>query len=176
MNNYILLRPVRSMQAYPRVFLRGAGAQAQFNTIMVGLKESIIDMGSYAELAGRGTRADAISRAVARDRSTMFLRGEPVGRHNESRGHLDGRGMRLSEGATIRAVPELTADQAPRSQLSHEAAVGPIAEEAVEYLMTRGAPPRCCDFNLGSRLHADRSAGPSGDPDQAHPAGARAHG
>lgn len=139
-NNYILLRPVRSVQAYPRVFLRGAGARAQFNSIMVGLKESLIDMGSYAELTGQGTRVDAISRAVAKDRSTMYLRGELVGRHNESRGHLDCRGMLLSETAKIRAVPELLADSAPRSQLSHEAAVGPIAEEAVEYLMTRGLP------------------------------------
>ena len=139
-NNYILLRPVRSVQAYPRVFLRGAGARTQFNSIMVGLKESLIDMGSYVELTGQGTRADAISRAVARDRSTMYLRGELVGRHNESRGHLDCRGMLLSETAKIRAVPELMADSAPGSQLSHEAAVGPIAEEAVEYLMTRGLP------------------------------------
>ncbi|MGZ8375146.1 MAG: SufB/SufD family protein [Nitrospira sp.] len=139
-SNYILLRPVRSVQAYPRVFLRGADARAQFNSIMVGLNESLIDMGSYVELTGRGTRADAISRAVARDRSTMYLRGELVGQHNESRGHLDCRGMLLSEHAKMHAIPELLADAAPRSQLSHEAAVGPIAEEAVEYLMTRGLP------------------------------------
>ena len=48
--------------------------------------------------------------------------------------------MLLSEHATMHAIPELLADSAPRSQLSHEAAVGPIAEEAVEYLMTRGLP------------------------------------
>ncbi|MCX5723584.1 MAG: SufD family Fe-S cluster assembly protein [Nitrospirae bacterium] len=139
-SNYILLRPVRSVQAYPRVFLRGARARAQFNSIMVGLKESLIDMGTYVELTGQGTRADAISRAVARDRSTMYLRGELVGQHNESRGHLDCRGMLLSEHARMHAIPELLADLAPRSQLSHEAAVGPIAEETVEYLMTRGLP------------------------------------
>jgi len=133
-SNYILLRPVKSVQAYPRVLLRGAGARAQFNSIMVGLKESLIDMGSYVELTGRGTRADAISRAVARDRSTMYLRGELVGQHNESRGHLDCRGMLLSETAKIHAIPELLADAAPRSQLSHEAAVGPIADEAVDSL------------------------------------------
>jgi Fe-S cluster assembly scaffold protein SufB len=139
-NNYILLRPVRSVQAYPRVQLRGAGSRAQFNSIIVGVKDSLIDMGSYVELTGRGTRADAIARAVARDRSTIYMRGELVGQHNESRGHLDCRGMLLSESAKIHAIPELMADSAPGSQLSHEAAVGPIAEEAVEYLMTRGLP------------------------------------
>jgi hypothetical protein len=139
-SNYILLRPVRSVQAYPRVFLRGARSRAQFSSIMVGLKESIIDMGAYVELTGQETRADSIARAVAGDRSTMYLRGQLVGQHNESRGHLDCRGMLLSEAAKIHAIPELLADKAPSSLLSHEAAVGPIAEEAVEYLMTRGLP------------------------------------
>jgi hypothetical protein len=35
------------------------------------------------------------------------------------------------------AVPELLSE-APGSYLSHEAAIGPIAEEEVQYLMSRG--------------------------------------
>jgi hypothetical protein len=46
--------------------------------------------------------------------------------------------MLLSETASIHAIPELQAIGAPRSELFHEAAVGPIAEETVEYLMMRG--------------------------------------
>jgi Fe-S cluster assembly scaffold protein SufB len=137
-SNYILLQPVRSVQAYPHVVLRGEGARAQFHNLLVGVKDSVIDVGSQVDLIGRGTQAESISRAVARDESVMYLRGLLIGRHNESRGHLDCRGMLLSEAARIHAIPELTADRAPRSVLSHEAAVGPIDEEAVEYLMTRG--------------------------------------
>ena len=48
------------------------------------------------------------------------------------------RGMLLSDTARIYAIPELQAIGAPRSELSHVAAVGPIAEQAIEYLMTRG--------------------------------------
>ena len=44
----------------------------------------------------------------------------------------------LSGTARIYAIPELQAIDAPKSELSHEAAVGPIADEAIEYLMTRG--------------------------------------
>jgi hypothetical protein len=68
----------------------------------------------------------------------MYLRGEFVSRESDGRGHLDCRGMLLSETACIHAIPELQAIGAPRSEMSHEAAVGPIAEETAEYLMTRG--------------------------------------
>jgi hypothetical protein len=46
--------------------------------------------------------------------------------------------MLLSKRARIETVPELVAESAPGCQLSHEAAIGPVAEDAVEYLMTRG--------------------------------------
>ena len=137
-SNYILHRPVRSVQALPRVILRGDGARAQVHNIIVGLKDAILDIGSRVELFGRNTRAEAISRALARDCAKVSLRGLLIGHHSESHAHLDCRGMLLSETAQIHAIPELTADGAPRSELSHEAAVGPVAEEAVEYLMTRG--------------------------------------
>jgi uncharacterized protein len=137
-SNYILLRPVRSMQAFPKVLLQGEGARAQFHNVMVGVKDSLIDMGTRVELLGRGAQAESISRAVARDNSIMYLRGTLVSRDNDSRGHLDCRGMLLSDAARIYAIPELQAIGAPKSELSHEAAVGPIAEEAIEYLMTRG--------------------------------------
>jgi hypothetical protein len=140
LSHYILLQPVRSVQAYPHVVLRGEGARAQFHNLLVGVKDSLVDIGSRVDLIGRGTQAESTSRAIARDESVMYLRGLLIGRHNESRAHLDCRGMLLSEAAQIHAIPELTADRAPRSVLSHEAAVGPIDEEAVEYLMTRGVP------------------------------------
>jgi Fe-S cluster assembly scaffold protein SufB len=139
-SNYILLYPVRSEQVETRVLLEGEEARAQLNNVVVGLGESILDLGSRLELQGRGTRAESISRAIARDASRIHLRGSLVGRHDDSRGHLDCRGMLLSKGARIDTIPELTAANAnaPGSQLSHEAAIGPVAEEAVEYLMTRG--------------------------------------
>ena len=137
-SNYILLRPVRSMQAFPQVVLQGEGARAQFHNVLVGVQNSIIDMGSRVELLGRGSQAESISRAVARDNSVMYLRGTFVSHDNDSRGHLDCRGMLLSDTARIYAIPELQAIGVPKSELTHEAAVGPIAEDAVEYLMTRG--------------------------------------
>jgi Fe-S cluster assembly scaffold protein SufB len=43
----------------------------------------------------------------------------------------------LSDDALIHAIPELTA-KVKGTELSHEAAVGKIAEEQIQYLMARG--------------------------------------
>jgi Fe-S cluster assembly scaffold protein SufB len=137
-SNYILLHAVRSEQVFARLSLEGENARAQVHSVVVGRGDSIVDLGAHIELVGRGARAESISRALAQDRSRVYLRGTLVGKHDESRGHLDCRGMLLSQRARIETVPELVAESAPRCQLSHEAAIGPVAEDAVEYLMTRG--------------------------------------
>lgn len=136
-NNYILLRPVRSIQTYPTVYLRGRGARAEVNSIVYGLKDSVIDIGSRAVLEAEDTAAEAVSRAVADDTSTLYLRGTLVGRAR-GKAHLDCRGILKSPRARILAIPELNADCAPECELSHEAAVGPIDQEAILYLMARG--------------------------------------
>jgi hypothetical protein len=46
--------------------------------------------------------------------------------------------MLVSPEAAIHAIPELEADGVPQAELSHEAAISPIAEEEVAYLMARG--------------------------------------
>jgi len=53
-----------------------------------------------------------------------------------ARGHLECKGLILGSGV-IHAIPELegTVDGV---ELSHEAAVGKIAQEEIEYLMARG--------------------------------------
>ena len=48
--------------------------------------------------------------------------------------------MLVSREASIVAIPELEADGVPQAELSHEAAISPIAEEEVAYLMARGLP------------------------------------
>ncbi|MGB9866281.1 MAG: SufB/SufD family protein [Bacillota bacterium] len=136
-NNYVLLRPVRSIQTYPTVYLRGRGARAQVNSIVYGLKDSVIDIGSRAILEAPDTGAESVSRAVADDSSTLFLRGTLVGKA-KGKAHLDCRGILKSPKAQIVAIPELNAERAPECELSHEAAVGPIDQEAILYLMARG--------------------------------------
>lgn len=137
-NNYILMKPVKSIQMFPAALLNGDNSRARFNTIISGKKDSYIDVGSKAIMRGKNTSCEAIARTVGYDESAIYSRGDLISYINESRAHLDCRGMLFSDQAKIWAIPALAAEGAPRAELSHEAAISPIAEEEVEYLQTRG--------------------------------------
>ncbi|RLG57692.1 MAG: SufD family Fe-S cluster assembly protein [Hadesarchaea archaeon] len=136
-SNYICLKPVRSLQMYPVAYCRGANSRASFNTILHGGKNSYLDVGSKVVLQGRGSRGEVIARAIATDKAQIKARGLLVGEHEDSRAHLECRGLLLSDQASIHAIPELVG-KVEGTELSHEAAVGRIAAEQIQYLMARG--------------------------------------
>jgi Fe-S cluster assembly scaffold protein SufB len=78
-----------------------------------------------------------ITRAVSKDESQIYTRGHLAGKSPDVRGHLECMGLVLSDDSLIYSVPELEGS-ATDLELSHEAAVGKIAEEEVLYLMSRG--------------------------------------
>ncbi|GAV32097.1 ABC-type transport system [Coriobacteriaceae bacterium EMTCatB1] len=139
-NNYVLLKPVKSIQSFPVARLVGARSRAVFNSIVYGLADSYIDIGSESVLEGPGSRSEAVARTVTKDRSIVYSRGRLVGRTNDCKAHLDCRGMVQSEQSTQWAIPDLASEGAPGAELSHEAAISPIAAEEIYYLMSRGVP------------------------------------
>jgi Fe-S cluster assembly scaffold protein SufB len=137
-SNYVLLGPVRSLQMYPVTTLRGAEARARLQTVVCGRGDSVIDIGSRAVHEGDGSASETISRTIGAERSKSWARGQLVARTNRCRARLECRGMLVSPEAAIIAIPELEADGVPQAELSHEAAISPIAEEEVAYLTARG--------------------------------------
>ncbi|MFW6110578.1 MAG: SufD family Fe-S cluster assembly protein [Thermoproteota archaeon] len=136
-SNYICLRPVRDVQMYPTAFCEGRGSTVSFNTILYGHENSTLDVGSEAFLNGKNTKADMITRAIARENANIYARGRIRGENTECRGHLECRGLIVDEEALIHAIPELIARRRG-AELTHEAAVGKISEKEIIYLMTRG--------------------------------------
>ncbi|WP_291321681.1 SufD family Fe-S cluster assembly protein [Desulfonatronospira sp.] len=134
-SNYILLRPVKSIQSFPTVYLNGARAVARFNSILVAPKGSYIDSGNKIVLNAPDTRGEIISRTITTG-GTIIAPGIIEGNIAPAKGHLECKGLVLSNGI-IHAIPELKAT-VPGVELSHEAAVGKIAQEEIEYLMARG--------------------------------------
>lgn len=137
-NNYVLLKPVKSLQSFPVAELRGDGSKAVFNSIVNGLADSQIDIGSETRLIGAGTRSEAVARTIGNDSSVIYSRGRLIGRNNDCKAHLDCRGIVFSPNATMWAIPDLASEGAPGAELSHEAAISPIAAEEIYYLQTRG--------------------------------------
>lgn len=139
-NNYVLLRPVKSIQAFPVAKCIGDRSRAVFTSIVYGLEDSVIDLGTETQLIGRDTRSEAIARTVSKDRSTVYSRGRLIAKVDECKAHLDCRGIVQSSESTQWAVPDLASEGAPKAELSHEAAISPIAAEEIYYLMSRGVP------------------------------------
>ena len=133
-SNYVLLSPVKYLKAYPTAYL-DKNAKAVFSSIVVGFEDSEIDLGSRVYLNGEGSSAEIISRSISRG-GKIIARGHIVGNAEGVKGHLECKGMILGSGI-IHAIPELEARH-PNVDLSHEAAIGKIAEDEIFYLMTRG--------------------------------------
>jgi Fe-S cluster assembly scaffold protein SufB len=134
-NNYVLLKPVKYLQMYPTLTLAGRGAVARFNSVMVAPKGSHIDSGNRIILNAPDTRGEIISRTISTG-GTIIARGDIQAYAVPARGHLECKGLILG-GGVIHAIPELKG-AAEGVELSHEAAVGKIAQEEIEYLMARG--------------------------------------
>ena len=134
-NNYILLKPVADLQMYPTMKLQGQGAVARFNSVIVDPTGSYVDSGNRIELNAPDTRGEIISRTLTTG-GTIINRGFIGASAAPARGHLECKGLILG-GGRIHAIPELDSNQ-DGVELSHEAAVGKIAQEEIEYLMARG--------------------------------------
>jgi len=136
LSNYVLTKPVRSLQMYPTAKCVGKNAIVRFNSILVAAQGSSLDVGSRTILDAEGAKTEIISRAITTGGS-IVARGYIEGNAPDVKGHLECRGLILTGEGTIHAIPELKGTLAG-IDLSHEAAVGKIAEEEVEYLMARG--------------------------------------
>jgi Fe-S cluster assembly scaffold protein SufB len=134
---YVNLNPVKSLQSAPVVYLNGPNSKASLISIIAASDRSYFDVGNTAYLRGRGSRAEITSKVVAKDEARVISRGSIVGEGEGVKGHLDCRGIILNPAATILAIPQLEA-KAKDLELSHEAAVGKIAEEEIYYLLARG--------------------------------------
>ncbi|RLI79816.1 SufD family Fe-S cluster assembly protein [Archaeoglobales archaeon] len=134
-SNYVLMNPVKLVQMYPTAYVEKRGT-AIFSSIIVALENSVVDSGTRAILKGEGSSAEIVSRTISKG-GTVIARGHIAGEAPEVKGHLECRGLMLSEEGKILAIPELEAKY-PNVDLSHEAAIGKIAEEEIFYLQSRG--------------------------------------
>lgn len=136
-SNYVVLSPVKSLQSFPTIYLQGANSKAELYSVIYGMEDSHVDIGGRLILEGPGSQGQVVSRSVARDHSVVIARGDLIGRHPETRAHLACDGLLLSPSARIKAIPALKAETTGTA-LSHEATVGKVEAEQLNYLMSRG--------------------------------------
>jgi len=135
LSNYVCMQPVKKIQMYPTATLKGENSVARFSSVVICPEGSYMDLGSRAVLEGKGASAELVTRAITKG-GTIISRGHIAGKTAGSRGHLECKGLILKDGV-IYAIPEIEGSVVG-TELSHEAAVGKLAREEIEYLMSRG--------------------------------------
>jgi len=134
-NNYICLKPVRSIQMYPTTHLLGDRATAMFYSVIVGSPGSNFDIGGRIHLLRPGARAEIIQRSISNG-GHIVNRGHLIGKAPEIKAHLECKGL-LLKGGVIDSIPQLEG-HVEGVDMSHEAAVGKVSQEEIYYLMSRG--------------------------------------
>ena len=136
-SNYICMQPVADLQMYPKAYCAGRGSKARFNNIVYVGGRSKVNAGSQIDFQGEGSSGEIISRNIAKDFAQITAPARLLGNNTGVKAHMECRGIILNDGATIGAVPELHA-RFKDVEMSHEAAVGKIADKEINYLMSRG--------------------------------------
>jgi Fe-S cluster assembly scaffold protein SufB len=135
-SNYVCMKPVKSLQMYPTFKCMGENATALSSSLLYATEGSSMDVGSRVILSAKECKSDVISRVITNG-GEVISRGNITGLSPDVKGHLECRGLILGEHGRVYAIPELDG-AVPGVDMSHEAAVGKIAEEEIAYLMTRG--------------------------------------
>jgi Fe-S cluster assembly scaffold protein SufB len=134
-SNYIALTKVKEIQSNPVAYLAD-NASVKFNSIIFGKEHSKFDLGARGILNGENANCEIISRVASKNCKTV-LRAYIEGNAKNTKGHTECNGLMLDDRSSITAIPELEANNIDTS-LSHEASIGKIAGEQLNYLMSRG--------------------------------------
>jgi Fe-S cluster assembly scaffold protein SufB len=111
--------------------------------IVFGAAEQLHDLTSYTRHRGRDTTGEIMSKGVLLDAARTYMKGmisiEKTAIGTDS--YLGEFGMNLSKAARSVAIPSLEIDQPDCRRAAHSSSVGPIDENQLFYLESRGIHP-----------------------------------
>jgi Fe-S cluster assembly scaffold protein SufB len=123
--------------------LSGDRSSVEQVEIVFGADDQLFDLTSYTRHIGRDTTGNLLSKAALLDATRSYMKGliiiEPTAIGTDS--FLGEFGMNLSKQARAVAIPSLEIDQPDCRRAAHSSAVGPIDENQLFYLESRGIDP-----------------------------------
>ena len=132
---YANLAAVKTLQTSPRIWL-GDAAKAHTTSILLGLGDAEIDVGTTALLEGSGAAAELATRAIATDSAVVTMRALVEARA-AAKGHVECSGLLMSPYANVETIPQLAARHHD-AVFTHETSIGRLAEDEINYLQARG--------------------------------------
>ncbi|MDD2270513.1 MAG: SufD family Fe-S cluster assembly protein, partial [Candidatus Dojkabacteria bacterium] len=134
-SNYVVWEKVKEIVSNPQVFVEDNG-KAVMQSLVYSHKGSKLDIGGRISLEGSESSGEILSSVVSEGGNYKTVT-EIVGKGDNSRGHIECNAVLLEKAGAVETVPLLKA-QNPSVQLSHEASIGKISKEEIEYLQTKG--------------------------------------
>ena len=122
--------------------LVGRGSGVSQVEIGFGGARQLFDLTSYTRHIGQDTTGDLLSKGVFLDRARGYFKGmidiQRTAKGTDS--FLGEFAMLLTKQARSVTIPSLEIDQPDVRRASHSSSVGPISEDEIFYLMSRGIP------------------------------------
>ncbi|MGC9148091.1 MAG: SufD family Fe-S cluster assembly protein [Sulfolobales archaeon] len=134
---YINMSDTKTLQSYPVIISEGSNNSIMSTSIILGSGDSYYDIGAGIVLHGDNSSAQLISRTVARDDSKVINRLSIESRGRGNKAYIECSGLLLSKNSSITTIPELNAKN-PESDLYHEASIGRIRDDEIDYLISKG--------------------------------------
>jgi Fe-S cluster assembly protein SufD len=131
-------------RAEVETILEGDGSSSEMLGLYFGDGEQHIDHRSIQDHVGSRTSSDLLYKGAMRDSSNAIYTGTVVIEHGA---HLcdayqTNRNILLSEHARAQTVPNLEILTNDPTKCGHAASVGPVSDEELFYLMSRGIPEK----------------------------------
>ena len=113
----------------------GAGAKISISEKIMTHGKQIAETDFTVDMNGENSSAHVVSRSVAKEDSKQIFLANVRG-NTKCSGHTECDAI-IMDNAVVSAIPEITANST-EAALIHEAAIGKIAGEQIEKLMTLG--------------------------------------
>jgi Fe-S cluster assembly protein SufD len=122
--------------------LAGEGSESDLTAVYFGDGHQMLDFRTLQDHAAPDTRSDLLFKGAVEDAAQSVYSGLIRIRNvaQRSRANQSNRNLVLTEGAEAKSVPNLEIE-ADDVRCSHASAVGPIDDEQLYYLATRGVAP-----------------------------------
>jgi uncharacterized protein len=131
---YQLLNPPKELTFKTKISLKEKSS-ANLNVIMRS-KNASINIEEEMDLLGKGAQGTVNLRLVA-EKNTKIKAVNKLIAQAEGKGHLECQGMILDNQSSIELIPDLI-NKNKNSLLTHEASIGKINQEEINYLRARG--------------------------------------
>ena len=134
-SNYVVWEKVREIISNPKAYVK-KGGKAVMQSLVYAHKDTVLDIGGRINLEGKESSGEILSSVVSEGGEYKTVT-EIVGEGDESRGHIECNAVLLENAGEVETVPLLKAKNSS-VQLSHEASIGKISKEEIQYLQTKG--------------------------------------